>query len=63
MIAATPDADRQSRGHPLRPWSANILIFGMKHARNLHADAALTVGIPVALYIAYILITLLGLIP
>ena len=45
-------------------WSANILIFGMKHARNLSTrDAVLTVGIPVALYIAYILITLLGLIP
>jgi len=42
-------------------WSANIWIFGMKYARNLSTrDAALTVGIPVALYIAYILITLIG---
>jgi len=42
-------------------WSANIWIFGMKYARNLSTrDAALTVGIPVALYIAYILITLAG---
>ncbi len=42
-------------------WSANILIFGMKHARNLSTrDAALTVGIPTALYVVYILITLLG---
>ena len=42
-------------------WSANIWIFGMKYARNLSTrDAVLTVGIPVALYIAYILITLAG---
>ena len=42
-------------------WSANIWIFGMKYARNLSTrNAALTVGIPVALYIAYILITLAG---
>lgn len=42
-------------------WSANIWIFGMKHARNLSTrDAALTVGIPVGLYILYMLITLSG---
>ncbi|MEN6514499.1 YIP1 family protein [Methanoculleus sp.] len=42
-------------------WSANIWIFGMRYARNLSTrDAALTVGIPVALYIAYTLITLVG---
>ena len=42
-------------------WSANIWIFGMKYARNLSTrNAALTVWIPVALYIAYILITLAG---
>lgn len=42
-------------------WSANIWIFGMKHARNLSTrDAVLTVGIPVGLYILYMLITLAG---
>lgn len=42
-------------------WSANIWIFGMKYARNLSTrDAALTVGIPVGLYIVYTLITLTG---
>ncbi|HOI59207.1 MULTISPECIES: Yip1 family protein [unclassified Methanoculleus] len=42
-------------------WSANIWIFGMKYARNLSTrDAALTVGIPVGLYILYLLITLTG---
>jgi len=42
-------------------WSANIWIFGMKHARNLSTrDAALTVGIPVGLYTLYMLITLSG---
>jgi hypothetical protein len=42
-------------------WSANIWIFGMKYARNLSTrDAALTVGIPVGLYILYTLITLAG---
>jgi hypothetical protein len=35
-------------------WGANIWIFGMKHARALSArDAALTVGVPVVLYLAY----------
>jgi hypothetical protein len=42
-------------------WSANIWIFGMKYARNLSTrDAALTVGIPVGLYILYTLTTLAG---
>ncbi|WP_214021566.1 YIP1 family protein [Methanoculleus sp.] len=42
-------------------WSANIWIFGMKYARNLSTrDAALTVGIPVGLFILYTLITLAG---
>jgi hypothetical protein len=35
-------------------WSANIWIFGMQHARKLSArDAALCVGIPVVIYILY----------
>jgi len=42
-------------------WSANIWIFGMKHARSLSTrDAVLTVGIPMGLYILYMLITLTG---
>lgn len=42
-------------------WSANIWIFGMKHARGLSTrDAVLTVGIPMGLYILYLLITLAG---
>lgn len=42
-------------------WSANIWIFGMKHARGLSTrDAVLTVGIPMGLYILYLLITLIG---
>lgn len=42
-------------------WSANIWVFGMKHARNLSTrNAVLTVGIPVGLYILYMLITLAG---
>ncbi len=42
-------------------WSANIWIFGMKHARNLSTrNAALTVGIPVGLYIIYLIIMLAG---
>jgi len=42
-------------------WSANIWIFGMKHARGLSTrDAVLTVGIPIGLYILYLLITLAG---
>ena len=39
-------------------WSANIWIFGMKHARELTLrDAAITVGIPVAAWIIYTLAT------
>jgi hypothetical protein len=35
-------------------WSANIWIFGIQHARNLSPrDAALCAGIPVVLYILY----------
>jgi hypothetical protein len=35
-------------------WSANIWIFGIKHARGLSPrDAAICVGIPVVLYILY----------
>jgi hypothetical protein len=40
-------------------WSAHIWIFGFQHARKLSArDAALCVGIPVVLYVIYILYTL-----
>ncbi len=35
-------------------WSANIWVFGLKHARNLSTrNALITVGIPVVLYILY----------
>lgn len=35
-------------------WSANIWIFGMKHARNLATkNAVITVAIPVAVYLVY----------
>ncbi|MDI6810959.1 MAG: YIP1 family protein [archaeon] len=35
-------------------WSANIWVFGLKHARNLSTkNALITVGIPVAVYILY----------
>ena len=35
-------------------WSANIWIFGVKHARNLSArNALITVGVPVGLYLIY----------
>jgi len=35
-------------------WSANIWIFGMKYARNLTLrNAAISVGVPVAIYIIY----------
>jgi len=38
-------------------WSANIWIFGLKHARNLSTrDAVLTVAIPVAIYILVLLL-------
>jgi hypothetical protein len=37
-------------------WSTNIWIFGIKHARGLSMrDAALCVGIPVVLYVAYVI--------
>ncbi|KQC02944.1 MAG: hypothetical protein APR53_01885 [Methanoculleus sp. SDB] len=40
-------------------WSASIWIFGMKEARHLTTrDAAITVGVPVGLYILYSLYTL-----
>ena len=40
-------------------WSANIWIFGVQHARGISVrDAALSVGIPVVLYIAYVVYTL-----
>ena len=35
-------------------WSANIWVFGLRHARNLSTkNALITVGIPVALYVLY----------
>ncbi|RXE56864.1 hypothetical protein ABH15_01540 [Methanoculleus taiwanensis] len=41
-------------------WSANIWIFGVRAARNLSLkNAAITVGVPMALYILYVLFTLL----
>ncbi|WP_321505645.1 Yip1 family protein [uncultured Methanoregula sp.] len=40
-------------------WSANIWIFGVRHARGITIrDAALSVGIPVIIYVAYIVYTL-----
>jgi hypothetical protein len=37
-------------------WSANIWIFGIKHARKLSPrDAALCVGIPVVLYVIFLI--------
>jgi hypothetical protein len=40
-------------------WSANIWIFGIKNARQIPMrDAALSVGIPVVVYIMYILYSL-----
>lgn len=40
-------------------WSANIWIFGIRHARNLSPrDAALCVGIPVVGYVLYMIYTL-----
>ncbi|MDD4137602.1 MAG: Yip1 family protein [Methanoregula sp.] len=40
-------------------WSANIWIFGMQHSRQLTMrDAALCVGIPVVLYILYMIYNL-----
>jgi hypothetical protein len=40
-------------------WSANIWIFGAKHARKLSPrDAALCVGIPIVLYVLYMIYNL-----
>lgn len=40
-------------------WSANIWIFGAKHARRLSPrDSALCVGIPVVLYVLYLIYNL-----
>jgi hypothetical protein len=37
-------------------WSANIWIFGIRHARKLSPrDAALCVGIPVVLYVIFLI--------
>jgi hypothetical protein len=42
-------------------WSANIWISGMRNARQLsERDSALCVGIPVVLYIIYIIYTMTG---
>jgi hypothetical protein len=42
-------------------WSANIWIFGMRNARQLsERDSALCVGIPVVIYILYIIYTMTG---
>jgi hypothetical protein len=42
-------------------WSANIWVFGVMYARNLSTrDAALTVGIPVGLYLIYTFVNIFG---
>jgi hypothetical protein len=42
-------------------WSANIWIFGIRHARQLsEREAALCVGIPVVVYILYIIYAMTG---
>lgn len=42
-------------------WSANIWIFGLQHARKLSVrDAALCVGIPVVVYILYVIYAMTG---
>jgi hypothetical protein len=42
-------------------WSANIWIFGMRNARQLsERDSALCVGIPVVVYILYMIYTMTG---
>ena len=42
-------------------WSANIWIFGMRNARQLsERDSALCVGIPIVIYILYIIFTMTG---
>lgn len=41
-------------------WSANIWIFAMMHARNLTVkNALITVGVPIGLYVIYMIYTLL----
>ncbi|MFQ6071807.1 MAG: YIP1 family protein [Methanosarcinales archaeon] len=41
-------------------WSANIWIFGIMHARNLSIrNAVITVGIPIGIYLIYIIYKLL----
>ncbi|WP_333787935.1 Yip1 family protein [Methanomethylovorans sp.] len=41
-------------------WSANIWIFAMMHARNLTVkNALITVGVPMGLYVIYMIYTLL----
>lgn len=40
-------------------WSANIWIFGIKYARNISTrDAAITVSVPVGIYLSYTLYTM-----
>lgn len=42
-------------------WSANIWISGLQHSRKLSVrDAALCVGIPVVIYILYIIYSMIG---
>jgi len=42
-------------------WSANIWVFGLKHARNLSTrNALITVAIPVAAYILYSVYRMVG---
>jgi hypothetical protein len=42
-------------------WSANIWIFGLRNARQLsERDSALCVGIPVVVYILYLIFTMTG---
>jgi len=41
-------------------WSANIWIFGIKHARNVSTkNALITVGVPVGMYIVYLISTII----
>jgi hypothetical protein len=45
-------------------WSANLWIFGLKHARSLTLkQAAITVLIPVAAYIVFLMYTAMSGIP
>ena len=40
-------------------WSANIWIFGIQHARQVSSrDAAICVGIPVVIYVIYVIYTI-----